>query len=443
MTISTETFLTVGVGATSNDGTGDTLRTAFIKVNENFTAMTDIGFDAGNINVAGSIEAQGNVLANAIYSDNYFWTNGISIFTTISYLVSNANVITTLTANAASQAGELATLTANAAAQAGSLSTLISNAALQAGELSTLLSNAAAQSGAIGALEANAAAQAGAISALEANAASQAGDISTLQANAAAQAGQLSAITDGTAVFGNLIPSANITYSLGNITHQWKDLWVSNTTIYVGGTPISIVDGDLTVNGNVFSPAAAGLSNGTTSVSVDGANGNVVANIGGTIVANITATETWFGGNVSVSKITLQHPVLGTIGSLGSTTSSPYTVQLLGGIGTELVIASGTNTNLPNIHMHSIYGVTVNSGGLSNASNLYVQQGNIVANIDNSTVLDINTLVSSFSGNLSAATFIGNVDFTMANVTHWTSNVYTIAEAINQLAQRIYNIENP
>lgn len=50
-------------------------------------------------------------------------------------------------------------------------------------------------------------------------------------------------------ITGNLIPSANVEYSLGNITHQWKDLWVSNTTIYVGGVPISVDGGQLLING--------------------------------------------------------------------------------------------------------------------------------------------------------------------------------------------------
>ena len=49
MTISTEEFLAVGVGASANDGTGDSLRAAFIKVNNNFSNISDIGFDAGNI----------------------------------------------------------------------------------------------------------------------------------------------------------------------------------------------------------------------------------------------------------------------------------------------------------------------------------------------------------------------------------------------------------
>lgn len=61
MTITTEAFLAVGVGASANDGTGDSLRAAFVKVNQNFANISDIGFDAANINVSGSIEIAGNI----------------------------------------------------------------------------------------------------------------------------------------------------------------------------------------------------------------------------------------------------------------------------------------------------------------------------------------------------------------------------------------------
>lgn len=55
MTISTQTFITINVGSTANDGTGDDLRTAFIKVNDNFQYMGNTGFNAGNIAVNGAI----------------------------------------------------------------------------------------------------------------------------------------------------------------------------------------------------------------------------------------------------------------------------------------------------------------------------------------------------------------------------------------------------
>ena len=40
MTISTEAFLAINVGASANDGTGDSLRAAFIKINDNFSNIS-------------------------------------------------------------------------------------------------------------------------------------------------------------------------------------------------------------------------------------------------------------------------------------------------------------------------------------------------------------------------------------------------------------------
>jgi Major tropism determinant N-terminal domain len=47
-------------------------------------------------------------------------------------------------------------------------------------------------------------------------------------------------------VSNDIIPSANVTYSLGNSTNQWKELWVSGNTIYLGGLPLS-----KNANGNI------------------------------------------------------------------------------------------------------------------------------------------------------------------------------------------------
>ena len=52
-------------------------------------------------------------------------------------------------------------------------------------------------------------------------------------------------------VNGNIIPGSNVTYSLGSSTNQWRELWVSNNTIYLGGVALSVDgSGNLTVNGN-------------------------------------------------------------------------------------------------------------------------------------------------------------------------------------------------
>jgi hypothetical protein len=56
---------------------------------------------------------------------------------------------------------------------------------------------------------------------------------------------------DLSAVSQHILPDADSTYDLGNIDLQWRSLYVSNDTIYVGGVPISVGDGDvLTVNDN-------------------------------------------------------------------------------------------------------------------------------------------------------------------------------------------------
>ena len=99
--------------------------------------------------------------------------------------------------------------------------------------------------------------------------------------NTASITSNITAITNGTALFGNIIPSANVTYSLGNVTHQWRDLYVSNTTIYIGGVPLSIdVSGNLTVGGNTI-PTTAYVNQQVANVTVDlssyALNANVTA----------------------------------------------------------------------------------------------------------------------------------------------------------------------
>ena len=60
MTITTSQFLTVNTGQVANDGTGDDLRTAFNKVNNNFANISDIGFNAANLNVNGDALFEGD-----------------------------------------------------------------------------------------------------------------------------------------------------------------------------------------------------------------------------------------------------------------------------------------------------------------------------------------------------------------------------------------------
>jgi hypothetical protein len=62
---------------------------------------------------------------------------------------------------------------------------------------------------------------------------------------------------------------------------------------------------------------------------------------------------------------------------------------------------------------------------------------------------DIGVNVNITDGTVTADSFVGNgsqltgIAYTMGNISHWASNVTTISAALDQLAERIYNIENP
>lgn len=73
---------------------------------------------------------------------------------------------------------------------------------------------------------------------------------------------------------GNIIPSANITYDLGTPTNRWKDLYLSNATIYLGDSTISGANGSLAVDGQVLENTFS------TSTPVLNTNTDVYANNG-------------------------------------------------------------------------------------------------------------------------------------------------------------------
>jgi hypothetical protein len=96
--------------------------------------------------------------------------------------------------------------------------------------------------------------------------------IDTLTANTEAQQTLISNIIDGTTTFGNLLPSANVVYSLGSAIAQWKDLYVSSDTIYIGGTALSVSGGNLLING---SPVQGG-GTGVVTVTAEEYDDNIV-----------------------------------------------------------------------------------------------------------------------------------------------------------------------
>lgn len=167
-----------------------------------------------------------------------------------------------------------------------------------------------------------------------------------------------------TTITGNLIPSANITYNLGSTNYRFKDLFLSGTTIDLGGatiktdsgsgaialipqptignpnptgvviTPAGTLTSVITVGGVVSENAIGNVSN-TATISATTNFGNIIANGNITIESTTTSTSTTTGALV----------VSGGLGVAGNVTANRLTTTT--GIfwsNGSVVSSGGTNT---------------------------------------------------------------------------------------------------
>ena len=100
MTITTQPFIAVNVGAAANDGTGDELRVAFQKVNSNFSNISTSGFNSGNILVSGNVQAvyfvgDGSQLTNISAANAYGNANVAAYLVAYNGIVTATNVSVT------------------------------------------------------------------------------------------------------------------------------------------------------------------------------------------------------------------------------------------------------------------------------------------------------------------------------------------------------------
>ena len=103
MTITTQAFVSVNAGTAANDGTGDELRTAFIKLNSNFSNISTIGFNAANIAASGTVETSaitatiGNIATLGVTGN--LTTHGAQINTGYQKYSPTANIAVTANVN--------------------------------------------------------------------------------------------------------------------------------------------------------------------------------------------------------------------------------------------------------------------------------------------------------------------------------------------------------
>jgi hypothetical protein len=139
--------------------------------------------------------------------------------------------------------------------------------------------------------------------------------------------------SDGVEITGALVPAANITYDLGTATRRWKDLYLSNNTIYLNDVSLSADANGLNVGGSTMATedfvgnSINALGNIRT-VNLDGNVSNVLSG-NGSWVQNKTAggntREVQFnsGGTLSGSpKLTYDGNTLSSWSEADSTTSA-------------------------------------------------------------------------------------------------------------------------
>ena len=228
----------------------------------------------------------------------------------------------------------------------------------------------------------------------------------------------------GALVTGDLIPSANVTYDLGNSTRAWKDLWLSGDSIKLGSQTItSNADGVTLSNSiNTTNITASNLISTltlTASGAITGANvtANNLSNTqvafanGSKIVgdANLTFTSTTGTLSANLFTGTLTTNAQPNITSVGTLSGLTVTANIVGNIaGFAYTVANGAQANITSV------------GTLTSL----VVAGNIQSNAnvitDNILAVGTNITITAGAGNSNitlAPTGTGTVDVSSKRIT--------------------------
>ena len=217
---------------------------------------------------------------------------------------------------------------------------------------------------------------------------------------------------DLTTIQSNIIPSANVTYTLGNATNQWQDLWVSNATVYINSVPIS-VDGnnDLTVDGGVAllasNTAPAAVANIATTANI--VAGNILIGLGGNVVyGDGTLQQTAYSNVILASFLPTYTGNLGNVGNI----KANGTVSIGGNLTTPGNITPAANVYANNLISNNLVNGTLTTSFQPNITSVGNLTSVTVAGITG--LYDLTVAGNAIVGNIQA---LGNVDIPPGNVT--------------------------
>lgn len=101
---------------------------------------------------------------------------------------------------------------------------------------------------------------------------------------------------------GDILPVSNATYSLGNTTNRFKDLFLSGSTLTIGNTTLSTATGDLVLSGGIQVNTAASFSN-TISVTGNASFTKDITVNGNTVLGDSTSDVIQFVGRANSNLI--------------------------------------------------------------------------------------------------------------------------------------------
>ena len=189
----------------------------------------------------------------------------------------------------------------------------------------------------------------------------------------------------------NLLPSANITYDLGSTTQRWKDLWLSNSTIYLGAAQLSANSTAVTITNpgggtTVLQGASPSVTGAVVSASGNITGGNILT--GGLISAAGNVNANYFIGNgaglsgLSASKIyngTSEANIGASGGNANISIGGTSNVAVFTSTGVNITGTISANGNITGGNLTVGTG-TITGGNIVNAN------GNGIGNIGSSTV---------------------------------------------------------
>jgi hypothetical protein len=503
LTLAPQVVIRFGDGTVQSTAFGGNANVAAI--NANVTAA-NAAITSLQANAASQALDINNLLSNAATQASSIITltsNAAAQATALDTINANLGSYQTFAnSNSASQATSINLINANVTAANLNITSLLSNAATQALELDNLQSNAQSQQGNIIALQSNSSTQAVQIDLLNSNLTAANTNISTLTSNAAAQGLQINLInanlTAANLNVTNLQSNAasqalDINNLYANINTYLANVATSNANIAAANARIIIIDANLgSTNTNVTTLQSNAATQATeinllnanvtaanidmlTKANLSGAifNGNIQANY---IIANsnVIVSSTLQVGNASP----INYPGLG--GVFVGNVNSYYQVAIQNlnsgaAASGDLVITAndGTDTNkYINIGINNsgwTGNFVVPAGDTRQPEYAYdgyvsVIGGNAVVRSDRNIFFIANTASAgllkdgnfsissglfvgnnaSMTGNLTANNFnvTGQIDYTMGNVTHWSPAVSSVQAALDQIAARLYALEN-